>query len=183
MDPKSRALEEYLVASAKLGDRRALSQLVDLRGPRLMAHAARLLGSADEAQDAVQEAWIDICRGLAQLQDVRAFPAWAHRIVTRRCANLIRRKQGARALRDQLQAEVDLPALDPISEADEAQHVRHVIDRLPPDHRATLALFYLEEMGVAEVAIALDIPTGTVKSRLAHARAKLKEILKGEDDD
>ena len=82
-----------------------------------------------------------------------------------------------------MQAEVDLPALDPISEADEAQHVRHAIDRLPPDHRATLALFYLEEMGVAEVAVALDIPAGTVKSRLAHARAKLKEILKGEDDD
>ncbi|MBM7069299.1 RNA polymerase sigma factor [Actibacterium sp. 188UL27-1] len=183
MDPKRRALEAFLVVSSKMGDRQAMSQLVDLRGPSLLAHAARLLGNADDAEDAVQHAWIDIFRGLRRLQDVRAFPAWAHRIVTRRCAKLIRGEIRDRAIRDQLMAEPEPPPTGAAEVCDDARHIRRAIDCLPPNHRATLALFYLEEMGVADVAVALEIPVGTVKSRLSAARAKLKEILKGDHHD
>jgi RNA polymerase sigma factor (sigma-70 family) len=51
---------------------------------------------------------------------------------------------------------------------------------LPPEQRSALALFHLEEMSVAEVAVALDVPLGTVKTRLLHARRKLREALEGE---
>ena len=62
---------------------------------------------------------------------------------------------------------------------------RRAIDRaiaaLPPDQQAAVALFYLEEMSVAEVAVALDVPAGTVKTRLMHARRSLRETLQGEE--
>ena len=182
IDPK-RSLEDYLVASARLGDRNAAAQLVELRGPRLLVHAARLLGDAEEARDVVQDAWIDVFRGLKKLRDVRAFPAWATRIVTRRCADLIKSKQGRRALAKAMTDDADDVSQNGGIEAIQSAQVRAAIQALPPEQSATIALFYLEDMSVADVAMAMDVPAGTVKTRLMHARAKLKETLKGENDD
>jgi RNA polymerase sigma-70 factor (ECF subfamily) len=179
---KDRILEEFLVASVRLGDREAAGKLVALRGPRLLAHAARLIGNAEDARDIVQDAWVEILRGLGRLQDDRAFPAWATRIVTRRAARAIADKVKQRdiAARDQaepLWAESDGPL------AADARAVREAIAALPRDQAATVALFYLEDMSVAEVAHALDVPVGTVKTRLMHARTKLSQALKGGTDD
>lgn len=186
MRRKSRILEDYLVASAKLGDRQAFAQLVELRGPRLLSHATRLLGNREEARDAVQEGWIDIFRGLAGLRDPMSFPAWATRIVTRKCARLIKGKTSQRKLERELVLEGDLASeLDTpdLAAASDAEQVRAAIETLPPTHAATIALFYLEDMSVAEVAVALDVPAGTIKTRLMHARQKLKHFLTGEGDE
>ena len=182
IDPK-RSLEDYLVTSARLGDRKAMAQLVELRGPRLLVHAARLLGEPEEARDVVQDAWIDIFRGLRTLRDTRAFPAWATRIVTRRCAGLIRSKQGQRALAQAMSDDAEEVSHNGGIEAVQSAQVRAAIRALPPEQSATIALFYLEDMSVAAVAMAMDVPAGTVKTRLMHAREKLKETLKGENDE
>ena len=176
----SRALEHYLVAAARSGDRRALGRLARLRGPRLLAHAVRLLGEVEAAQDVVQDAWVEILRGLPGLRDVEAFPAWATRIVTRRVARTIAGRQRDRAtIRD---AAPDLDDRSPSEgpDAADARAVRAAIAALPPAHRATVALFYLDDMSVAEVALATDTPEGTVKTRLMHARDKLRQSLKGD---
>lgn len=186
MRRKSRILEDYLVASAKLGDRQAFARLVELRGPRLLSHATRLLGNREEARDAVQDGWIDIYRGLAKLRDPMSFPAWATRIVTRKCAGLIKGKTSRRKLEQELVVESDVAAkaTSPgFDEASDAARVRAAIEALPPTHGAAIALFYLDDMSVAEVAIALDVPVGTIKTRLMHAREKLKDLLKGESDE
>ena len=178
VDPK-RVLEDYLVASARLGDRSAMAQLVELRGPRLTAHAARLLGDVEDARDAVQEAWIDIMRGLSRLRDTRAFPAWATRIVTRRCAGLIRKKQKTRAIAEAVASENEHTTEHCGDASVQSTQIRRAIATLPPEQSATIALFYLDDMSVAEVAVATDVPVGTVKTRLMHARTKLKEALEG----
>ncbi|WP_298297523.1 RNA polymerase sigma factor [uncultured Litoreibacter sp.] len=183
MTRKSRSLEHYLVAAAQLGERPAMEQLVALRGPRLQVHATRLLGDPEEARDAVQDAWVAIFKGLSGLQDTQAFPAWATRIVTRRCAAVIKRKQGDRALSAALLAEREDAAPETGPDAVRAAHVRRAIASLPPDQAATVALFYLDDMGVAEVSVAMDVPVGTVKRRLMLARDKLRTTLKGEEND
>ncbi|WP_375551983.1 RNA polymerase sigma factor [Rhodophyticola porphyridii] len=183
MRQAGRIVEEMLVARAQAGDRAALAQIADLRGPRLLAHAVRLLGDREMARDVVQEAWVEILRGLPRLRDPVAFPAWATRIVTRRVARQIRRQIASREIMRAAAAE--LPAATPEAgpDAADARAVRGAVAALPPDHAATVALFYLEDMSVAEVAVALDIPHGTVKSRLMHARLKLREALKGDCDE
>lgn len=187
MRNKSRVLEEYLVTSARLGDRDAFAQLVQLRGPRLLAHASRLLQNREEARDVVQEAWLDILRGLRSLRDPAAFPAWATRIVTRRCARFIKTQQTQRALKAGLTEEAKLDAFehlpDATPDARDVERVRIAIAALPPKQAATIALFYLEDMSVGEVAMALDVPRGTVKTRLMHAREQLKNVLKGDTDE
>ncbi|MCI4665659.1 MAG: RNA polymerase sigma factor [Neomegalonema sp.] len=182
-DPRARSLEEYLVAAARLGDRAAAERLVRLRGPRLLSHAARLLSNPDEARDVVQEAWLEIFRGLPGLRDERAFPAWSHRIVTRRVAKHIAAAQRRRKAADATAETTEPFAAEEGALSADAEAVRRAIKALPPDHQAAISLFYLDEMSVAEVAIALDTPPGTIKTRLMHARAKLAQALKGSCDE
>lgn len=170
-----RILDEYLVAAALTGDRDAWVRLVTRWQPRLLRHAWRLLGDADRAKDAVQEAWLEIVRGLHRLQDVVAFPAWSLRIVTRRC-----RRQAPLPLETSADAiEASECETHPGELAADIGSVTAALEQLPASQRSALALFYLEDLSVAEIAIALDVPPGTVKTRLMHARNKLRALLEG----
>lgn len=105
---KERALDAFLVASARVGDRRSFTALVARWDARLRAHAWRLLGNPDQARDVVQQCWVDIVRGLGRLQDDAAFPAWAYRIVSRRCARTIGSARQRRRLDEALAAKTRL---------------------------------------------------------------------------
>ena len=176
---RERILDAYLVASARLGEREAFDNLARRWNGKLLAHAWRLLRDQEGAKDAVQEAWAEMVRGLARLRDDGAFAPWAYRIVSRRCARHIKRVRGDRQLAEEMVAvAVEDEAAAPSSLDVEA--VRRAIRTLPPEQQAAIALFYLEEMSVAEVAVALDVPAGTVKTRLMHARRKLRSALEGD---
>ena len=166
---KDKAYIAYLAGRSKLGDRVSLGALIQHFSPRLFAHAYRLLGHREEAKDAVQEAWVEIMRGLPKLREDTAFLAWAYRITSRRCARQIDRNVKERSL------EADMPD----DAFEDAPSVRAAIERLNPVQAATIRLFYIEEMSVNEVAVAMDVPEGTVKSRLSAARTELKNHLKG----
>lgn len=182
MSAKERALDAWLVAAARTGDRRAMARLVALRDPRLLAHATRLLGEREGARDVVQEAWIEILRGLGRLRDETLFLPWALRIVTRRVAREIKRRQHGRTLAEAVQAEVSPIVAEAGPGEVDAAKLRAAIATLPPTQAATVALFYLEDLSVTEVATALDVPVGTVKTRLMHARAKLRALLEGNEN-
>ena len=178
---REQLLDEYLVASARLGDRRAFDLLARRWNGKLLAHAWRLTGDADAARDAAQESWVEIVRGLRRLRDDRAFPAWAFQIVSRRCARQVGRRQRDRVLAAAAAAEAADDATAPAGEDIPAMaRLRRALAALPPEQRAAVGLFYLEDLGVAGTAAALDVPAGTVKTRLMHARRKLRAALEGE---
>lgn len=178
-----RIYDEFLVAAAVTGDQAALSRLVARWNPRLVRHAWRLLGEPERARDMAQEGWMDILRGLSRLNDVAAFPAWAYRIVTRRCQREFHRR-GREPLAvddEQLEMAAQVPETASAEWAADLSTVIAAISSLPGPQRAALALFYIEDLSVAEIAIATDVPPGTVKTRLMHARRKVRAILQGED--
>lgn len=177
---RARLLDSYLIASARMGDRRALGMMAERWQPRLLVHAWRLLGDREQARDAVQDAWAEIMAGLGRLRDDMAFAAWAYRIVSRRCARSIRRVQGERLLASAL---ADVPADDaPDSDRSRAMiAARRALHALPAGQQAAVALFYFEDLSVAEIAVALDVPAGTVKTRLMHARRTLRAALLGDE--
>jgi RNA polymerase sigma-70 factor (ECF subfamily) len=178
-EPADRLLDDFLVAAARDGERAAFDRLAERWERRLVRHAWRLTGDADAARDVAQDAWVDIARGLVRLDDSRAFPAFALRIVTRRAADHVRRARSRRAGEARIAAEP--PPHDLAAETMETLATRgpvaSAIASLPPEQRAAIALFYLEELTVAEIAVALDAPAGTVKTRLKAAREKLKLAL------
>lgn len=175
-----RLLDSFLVLKARDGDRAAFDRLVERWQPKLLAHAWRLTGDREHAKDAVQSAWVDMARALGKLKEPMAFGLWAYRITSRVAAR-------------QMRASVPSVALDAVAEADlgvadnggeqsvEAQRLRRAIAALPAGQRAAVALHYLEELTVAEVAVALAVPAGTVKTRLMHAREKLRASFEGEE--
>jgi RNA polymerase sigma-70 factor (ECF subfamily) len=182
--PSQRAVDAFLVAAVMAGERGKLAQLVRRWHRRLVAHAWRLTAGREAAEDAVQDAWADIVRGLGRLRDPDAFPAWAYRIVTRKCARSVRQTIHRRALESELartsHALPPTPEDAAVRSLDEPK-LRLAVRALPPDQRAAVALHYFEGLSIAETAIALDAPAGTVKTRLMHARRKLQIMLEGED--
>lgn len=182
-----RVYDEYLVVAAQGGDRAAWERLVARWQPRLLRHAWRLTGHADRSADLVQDAWVDIWKGLRRLEDVVAFPAWAFRIVTRRCHRAFgetdRERAGMRELAEVSAESDDAEGAEAIARDIDLARVRAAMAALPPAQRAALSLFHLEALSVAEIAIALDVPPGTVKTRLMHARRKLRAVLEGVGDD
>lgn len=179
---REQLLDEYLVASARTGDRKAFELLARRWGRKLQAHAWRMTGDVDQAREAAQEGWVEIVKGLGRLRDERAFPAWAYQIVTRRCARLIGQVRRDRVLATAALAEAALESEAPeASDPAAGDRLRAALAALPPAQRAAVGLFYLEDLGVAEVAVALNVPAGTVKTRLMHARRSLRAVLEGDE--
>jgi len=178
----SRRFDEYLAAAVRSGEQGSFERLVKHWQPRLIAHAYRLTGDKEMALDVVQDSWISIYRGLPSLKDVVVFPAWAYRIVTRRTADALRKKQQSRRGNEAL---ADAPFVeDRSSDVIEAHADRRPLNRamakLPKDQQAAIALHYIEGFTITEISIALEVPKGTVKTRLMHGRRKLRVALEGE---
>ena len=178
LNERARWRDDLLVGAARDGNREAARRLVRAHHRAMMAHAMRLTGNRADAEDAVQGAWHEIFSRLDRLRDPRAFRAWAYRIVTGKAGRQMRREMADRR-RDEETPEPEAP---PSPETVAAHGELHeAIAALPPAHRAAIALFYLEGFSVAEVAIALEIPVGTAKTRLMNARARLRAAYEGDD--
>lgn len=170
--------DELLVLLAQDGSAKAMNALAKRWNRKLLAHALNILKNADEAADAVQDAWLAIVKSMRSLHDPALFKPWAYRIVTHKCADLLRRK-----LRERKNVTSSTEFHEPAAatndlDSDEANAesviaLRSAIDALPIEHRTLLSMFYSAGMNVQQIAAALRIPAGTVKSRLHHLRKVL----------
>ncbi|HBK91486.1 MAG TPA: RNA polymerase subunit sigma-70 [Parvularcula sp.] len=170
---EDRIHDEFLAASARAGDRSAFNALARRWEKKLLRHAWRLTGEAEAARDIAQDAWSSIAAGLKRLDDSAAFPAFAFCVVSRRAADHIRAKKRRRALHAAAAAELQAP-VELSDAAASGRALQAALAALPDEQRAAVALFYLEDLSIAEIAVALDVPPGTVKTRLMAAREKLK---------
>ncbi len=169
--------DELLVTMIWSGDRQAAQRLAARWQPRLLRTARRLLGDREQARSAVQESWLSIMRGIHSLRDPAKFAPWAFGILHRRCSDTIRSNQRGRAhLSDDAEIEGITESRD-----DDGIAIRQAFALLSPDHRIAAQLFFVEGLTLAEIAEVAAVPTGTVKSRLFHARQHLKAALTGDD--
>lgn len=177
--------DEWLVLRWQSGEDAALRELVAGWQGRLYRHARRLVDRGDAAEEIVQEAWLAIVRGLVRLDDPSRFGPWAYRIVTNKCADWTRRRVRDRAEHARCErmggqgVEVERGAASThvMDDDDAVRELREAMRTLSPEHRATLALHYLDGMSTAQIALAMGVPAGTVKSRLHHARERLRAMI------
>ena len=175
---QDRVFDEWLLCLARTGDKRAGERLAARWYPKLTRTALRLLGDREQALEAVQEAWLGICRGWNSLNDTAKFPAWAFGILHRKCSDRIRRNVRERATLD------DKPNRVEPSEPMRAElrlEIDQALRTLSPEHRLTAILFFGEGLTLTELAAATGVPVGTAKSRVFHARKLLKSSLKGDE--
>ena len=183
--------EIALVQSAQKGDLDSFNTLILHYQDRVFNTALRILGDEDSAQDAAQEAFISAFRSINTFRG-GSFKAWLLRTVTNACYDELRRQK--RRPTTPLEPETNDgkemdsprwladPNLTPAeqSEADELEHaIQHCLDTLPADFRTVVVLADIQGMDYSEVATAAHVPLGTIKSRLARARLRLRECLRG----
>ncbi len=171
-----------LVAAARRGSRGALEALLRRHQPRLHAVCRRLTGNAHDADDACQQALIAIVRGLERFDGRSAFSTWAYRVTTNSCLDELRRQK--RRSSDFFGAE---PTSHEGSTPNNEDQVALRLDidaalaTLPVEFRAAVVLRDLCALSYEEIGQALDIPPGTVRSRIARGRAALALILSPEE--
>ena len=177
--PISAALyDELLVTRAQSGDRQAANRLYQRWNPRL-ARAARRYGMEDEAAlDLAQECWLAIFKGLARLRDPRRFRSYAFAVLHRRGSDHIRKSLRERGAMAEME-ESDSTA--PATQSDHAA-ITQAFARLSPDQRLAAHLHFVEGLTLHEIAEVQQIPEGTAKTRILHARRKLKAALNPSDN-
>jgi RNA polymerase sigma-70 factor (ECF subfamily) len=160
------------------GDGAAFEQLVRRHRDRMWAVALRTSRDREEAADALQDALISAYRAAGSFRGESAVTTWLHRIVVNACLDRMRRRQS--------RATVPLPeegpgepaeARDEVAERDTRLVVEDALAQLPVGQRAAIVLVDLEGYSVADTAVMLGVPEGTVKSRCARGRARLAVLL------
>ena len=169
-------MDRDLVEAARSGDREAYVDLIRPRTDRLFAIAQRILRDIDRAEDALQDALVIAWRDLRGLRDPDRFDAWLRRVVTNVCiAHATRERRRAVNLRV---LPIDGPAApDPLLGLGDRDQLERGFRRLTPDERAVLVLHHYAGYTLAEIADALGVPAGTIRSRLHHAHRAMRAAL------
>jgi RNA polymerase sigma-70 factor (ECF subfamily) len=183
--------ETALIQSAQRGSLDSFNELVLVYQDAVYGQAYRLMGESEPAEDATQEAFISAYRSLGSYRG-GSFKAWLLRIVTNACYDeLRRRKRHPTTSLEPLDAEeeeIESPRwLADQGESPEAETerselgkaIQHCLDGLPVEFRAVVVLVDIQGMDYSEAAMAVGKPVGTVKSRLARARIRLRDCLQG----
>ena len=166
------------ISHAQQGDRQAFGELVELHRPGVLNVVYRMCGDPALAEEAAQEAFIRAWQNLRRYNPRFAFRSWLYRIALNQATDVLRRRRETVALDDEMRAE-DADSPEAMLERKErAEQVRQAVLGLPSASRAVLILREYEEMTYQEIADALDIPIGTVMSRLNYARQQVRQNLR-----
>ena len=183
--------EQALIQDAQAGSLDAFNALVLHYQDSVFNTALRILGDEDLAADATQEAFLSAFRSITSFRG-GSFKAWLMRTVTNACYDELRRQKRRPSVPLEPETddgeEMDSPRwlADPHmtpeqkAEADEVEHaIQHCLNNLPVEFKTVVVMADIQGMDYSEVAIAVRVPLGTVKSRLARARLRLRECLQG----
>ena len=167
--------EVELVARAKTGDHHAFEVLVRQYRNRVLNLAWRIVSDADAAQDVAQDTFVKAYQQLSRFRGKSKFSTWLYRIAINEARGHLRARR-RRQVRWEKQGMLE--STQPVSAepAEQGGPIVGLLQELPEKQRVTLALFYLQELSVAEIAQAVRAPTGTVKAWLSRGRQRLREL-------
>jgi RNA polymerase sigma-70 factor (ECF subfamily) len=169
-----------LIERYQKGDVNALNHLVQKWHVHFCKFALWIVKDADVAKDIAQESWSVIIHKLEDLQEPEKFKSWAISIVNRKAIDFLRAQQREQKKRTKHYNETDTE--DSSSESDDNSSIKKAlltsVEKLSTEHQIVLRLFYKEDYSLKEISEIVETSVGTVKSRLFHAREKLKTILK-----
>lgn len=167
---------ELLVIRCQLGEPEAFDLLVERWHETLWRYVASMVSEPDAVAEILQDGWLRILQGISRLENPSRLRPWLFSIVRRAFLDRLRGQYRQPDV-EPLDEEPPSPRVEDFLAFEDLTHLREALATLPPDDRETVALFYLRELELKEVASVLDVPVGTVKSRLHRARRQLKQHL------
>ena len=179
--------EQALVRQAAEGQEHAFEQLVRRYQKGIYNLTLRMTGNADDAYDLAQETFLRAWRNLAAFQFDSAFSTWLYRIATNLCIDFLRKQKRGKVISLQSvqeQTEQELPLPDPkpgpemlVLQKEHQAAVADALQALEPDYRMALTMRVIDGLSYQQIAEALELKEGTVKSRIARAREKMRQKL------
>jgi len=171
---------ELLVLRCHQRQRDALEELVRTWDRPLLYYIHRLVADEHEARQILQQTWVKVLQGLGRLREPRKLPMWLYSIARKTAMSHLRSRYSEQAL---FRRDAEIPdsadhSADP--SFDNVEQIHYGLSRISLAHREVLTLFFLQDLSLEEIASVLEIPVGTVKSRLHHAKRALKAILEQE---
>jgi RNA polymerase sigma-70 factor (ECF subfamily) len=176
--PSEVRADELLAIRCQLGERDAFDALIARWHEPIWRYLRRLTSSDDAAADLAQDTWLKVMRGIAKLREPASLRPWLFGIARRVAMDRLRRQYTRAEEADVVLEDLPAPHLDADLES-ELSALESGMDSLPLREREALALFYLRELTIDEIAALLSVPAGTVKSRLFRARNLLRTRLGG----
>jgi RNA polymerase sigma factor (sigma-70 family) len=171
--------DELLAIRCALGERDAFDALIARWHEPIWRYLRRLTNSDDAAADLSQDTWLKVLRGIASLREPGSLRPWLFGIARRVAMDRLRRQYTQAVDADAVLEELPAPIVDVDLDSD-LTSLEAGMSALPLRERETLALFYLRELSIEQIAGLLDVPAGTVKSRLFRARQLLRNQFTGE---
>jgi RNA polymerase sigma factor (sigma-70 family) len=165
-----------LVVRYQRGDREAFAGIVRLWETPLFFYLRRLAASEADAWELLQETWLKLVRSLGSLRDPQALPAFLYATARNTALSRLRKRELQQTESYAEEVHDDSSGND-ISVFDNADEVKHALDQLPLLQREALTLYFLEDLSLDEMAATLDVPLGTVKSRIHYAKLAMRKIL------
>jgi len=162
---------------AKKGDNEAFSRLIEQVKVKLYKTGMAILKNDEDTCDAIQETLINVYKNLNTLKDSKYFSTWIIRILINKCYDIMKKKQKIVYLNEKMQVESDTYYQIYASESS----LERILNKIDDDLRNVTVLYYYDELHVNEISDILNIPEGTVKSRLSRARNAIYEILEKEE--
>ena len=173
-----------LIEKCREGDERAFRILVEQHRARLMATAVGMLGQGTDAEEVVQETFVRFYRAIDRFEGRSSLATYLTRIAMNEALKVIRKQKPWRfrlISRDDadspIEEPVEFPTESPLEKSERAEQIRNAVQSLKPDFRNVVVLRFLNEYSTAQCAEILQIPPGTVMSRLSRALEKLGPVL------
>lgn len=171
-----------LVEEARLGNNEAFEQLIKENKLKMYKVAKSILKNEDDICDAIQNALISAYSNLSKLQNNKYFSTWLIRILINKSYDIINKNQRSYSTTtdiDEYNSDENLKSFDSYNSE---SLIENVLCELEDDLKTITVLYYYNDYSVGDISIILNIPEGTVKSRLSRARKKIYEIIKSEED-
>jgi RNA polymerase sigma-70 factor (ECF subfamily) len=178
---KEQIYHELLVLRCQRGDQAALEELVVNWERRLLYFLRRLGNDEQDAWDLLQQTWVKVLGGISRLREPHQLAPWLYRIARNTAFDHGHRRSLHRDCVEELAVGEETEEDPGLHSLDDAEQIHHGLLQLALPHREVLTLHFLESMPVEQIAHVLDVPPGTVKSRLYHAKRALREALMKEE--
>lgn len=160
------------------GDRQAFADLIDAHQAEVLAYCTRFLGDPSAARDAAQEVFLAVWRERDRYREEGKLRHWLLRIARHRCLAETKKRRSRRALSTEVAAQPRATSIEPLT--GDAAALAAALSTLAPKHRDLVVLRYLEDLSLADIAEITGLRTGTIKSRLHRALARLRKELSDE---
>jgi RNA polymerase sigma-70 factor (ECF subfamily) len=182
--PPNTSIDPTLPLRAKAGDRQAFAQLVDVMYPRSLRFALHMVGNREDAEEAVQDAFIRVYHNLGRFRDDARFEPWLFRILANRCRSLMEKRRRHSVLIQYGELPERYAAAAEAPDRDWSEEIYKVLATLPTEQREAFLLRHVEDMAYEDIAAVTGVGLSALRMRVKRAcdvlRARLSEVIRDE---